>query len=50
MVVIRPLQPDDEPFQWDMGWEAVSMNAEARARGRDTVMALPQIRRYFVGM
>ena len=26
------------------------MNAEARARGRDIVMALPQIRRYFVGM
>ena len=50
MVVIRPLQPDDEPFQWDMGWEAVSMNTEARARGRDIVMALPQIRRYFVGM
>jgi GNAT superfamily N-acetyltransferase len=47
MVVIRPMQPDDEPFQEDMGWEAVSMNAEARARGRDTIMALPQLRRYF---
>ena len=31
MFVIRPLQPDDEPFQWDMGWEAMAMNAEARA-------------------
>jgi GNAT superfamily N-acetyltransferase len=50
MVVIQPLQPDDEPFQWDMGWEAVSMNAEARERGRDTVMAHPQIRRYFDGI
>jgi GNAT superfamily N-acetyltransferase len=50
MVVIRPLQPDDEPFQEDMGWEAVAMNAEARERGRDTVMALPQLRRYFDGM
>jgi GNAT superfamily N-acetyltransferase len=50
MVVIRPLQPDDEPFQWDMGWEATSMNAEARAVGRDTAMARPQLRRYFVGM
>ena len=50
MFVIRPLQPDDEPFQWDMGWEAVSMNAEARAAGRDTAMARPQLRRYFVGM
>ncbi len=48
MVVIRPLQPDDEPFQWDMGWEAVASNAEARARGRETVMALPQLRRYFL--
>ena len=47
MVVIRPMQPDDEPFQEDMGWEAVSSNAGARARGRDTVMALPQLRRYF---
>ena len=26
------------------------MNAEARAAGRDTLMALPQLRRYFVGM
>ena len=50
MVVIRPLQPDDEPFQEDMGWEAVSTNAEARAAGRDTVMALPRLRRYFDGM
>ena len=50
MFVIRPLQLDDEPFQWDMGWEATSMNAEARAAGRDTAMARPQLRRYFVGM
>ena len=48
MVLIRPLQPDDEPFRWAMGWEAAAMNAEAGARGRDTVMALPQVRRYFV--
>jgi ribosomal protein S18 acetylase RimI-like enzyme len=48
MFLIRPLQPDDEPFQWDMGWEAVASNAEARARGRETVMALPQLRRYFL--
>ena len=50
MVVIRPMQPDDEPFQLDMGWEAIAMNAEARAAGRDTAMARPQLRRYFVGM
>src|SRR5215210_6713531 len=48
MFAIRPLQPDDEPFQEDMAWEAVATNAEARARGRETVMALPQLRRYFV--
>jgi GNAT superfamily N-acetyltransferase len=50
MVLIRPLQPDDEPFQWDMGWEGMSMSAEARAAGRDTTMALPQVRRYFVDL
>jgi GNAT superfamily N-acetyltransferase len=50
MFVIRPLQPDDEPFQWDMGWEAITMNAEARAAGRDTVMALPQVRRNLVDL
>jgi GNAT superfamily N-acetyltransferase len=48
MFVIRPMQPDDEPFQWDMGWEAIAMNAEARAAGRDTVLALPQVRRNLV--
>jgi ribosomal protein S18 acetylase RimI-like enzyme len=48
MFVIRPLQRDDEPFRWDMGWEALAMNPDSRARGRDTVMALPQVRRYFV--
>ena len=48
MVLIRSMQPYDEPFQEDMGWEAVATNAEARAAGRDTVMALPQLRRYFV--
>ena len=50
MVVIRPLQPDDEPFQWDMGWEATSMNAEARAAAGTPSWPCPQLRRYFVGM
>ena len=48
MVLIRPLQPDDEPFRWAMGWEAAAMNAEAGTHVRDTIMALPQLRRYFV--
>ena len=42
MVSIRPLQPDDEPFVWDMAWEYVAMNAEMRARGRDAFMAQPR--------
>ena len=50
MVSIRPLQPDDEPFQYDMAWEYLAMNPERRALGRDAVMALPQVRRYLVGL
>jgi GNAT superfamily N-acetyltransferase len=50
MVSIRPLQPDDEPFVWDMAWEYVAMNAEMRARGRDAFMAQPQVRRYHVDL
>jgi hypothetical protein len=50
MFVIRPMQPDDGPFLWDMGWEAAVMYAELRARGRDVVMAVPQVRRYHVDM
>ena len=50
MVVIRPLQPNDEPFVWDIAWEYLAMNPERRARGRDAVMALPQVCRYHVGL
>ncbi|HEX6655203.1 MAG TPA: GNAT family N-acetyltransferase [Candidatus Limnocylindria bacterium] len=46
---IRPLQLDDEPFLQDMAWEYLAMNPERCALGRDAVMALPQVRRYFVG-
>jgi GNAT superfamily N-acetyltransferase len=49
MITIRPLQPNDEPFVLDMAWEYLAMNPERRTRGRDAVMALPQVRRYFVG-
>jgi GNAT superfamily N-acetyltransferase len=49
MVVIRPMQPDDEPFQRDMSWEAMAINAEVRALGREAVMAIPQVHRYLVG-
>ena len=46
---VRLAQPDDEPFQWDMGWEATAMDAGMRALGRDAALAIPQIRRYLDG-
>jgi len=46
MVVIRPMQPDDEPFLWDMGWEAAAMYAELYARGREGFMDIPRVRLY----
>jgi ribosomal protein S18 acetylase RimI-like enzyme len=49
MVVIRPVQPDDEPFLWDMGWEATAVDDEMRALGREAAFALPHSRRYLDG-
>ena len=46
MVIIRPMQPDDEPFLWDMGWEAAAMYAELYARGREGFMDIPRVRLY----
>jgi ribosomal protein S18 acetylase RimI-like enzyme len=46
MVVIRPMQPDDEPFLWDMGGEAAAMYAELYARGREGFMDIPRVRLY----
>ena len=46
MFMIRPVQPDDEPFLWDMGWEATGVDAGMRALGRDAALAIPHVRRY----
>ena len=46
MFVIRPVQPDDEPFLWDMAWEATAVDGGMRALGRDAAFALPRVRRY----
>jgi GNAT superfamily N-acetyltransferase len=47
--IIRPTQPDDEPFLWDMGWEATAVDVEMRALGRDVALAMPHVRRYLNG-
>jgi hypothetical protein len=44
--IVRPTEPDDEPFLWDMGWAATAMDAEMRALGRDAALAMPHVRRY----
>jgi GNAT superfamily N-acetyltransferase len=49
MFVIRPTQLDDEPFLWDMGWEATAVDAGMRERGRDAALAIPHVRRYLDG-
>jgi GNAT superfamily N-acetyltransferase len=43
---IRLAQPDDEPFLWDMAWEAMAVDAGMRALGREAAFAKPNIRRY----
>ncbi len=49
MFVIRPVQPDDLPFLWDMGWEATAVDPGMRAMGREAAFAMPQIRKYLDG-
>ncbi len=49
MLIIRPTQPDDEPFLWDMGWEATAVDAGMRALGRDAAFTMPHVRRYLDG-
>ncbi len=49
MVVIRPVAPDDLPFLWDMGWEAVAVDAGMRAMGRHAALAMPSVRKYLDG-
>jgi ribosomal protein S18 acetylase RimI-like enzyme len=49
MFGIRLIQPDDEPFLWDMGWEATAVDAGMRALGRDAAFAIPHVRHYLDG-
>ena len=49
MFGIRLIQPDDEPFLWDMGWEATAVDAGMRALGRDVAFAIPHVRHYLDG-
>jgi GNAT superfamily N-acetyltransferase len=46
---VRLALPDDEPFLWDMAWEATAVDAGMRALGRDAAFAIPHVRRYFAG-
>jgi GNAT superfamily N-acetyltransferase len=46
---IRLAQPDDEPFLWDMGWEATAVDDGMRALGREAAFAIPHVRRYLDG-
>jgi ribosomal protein S18 acetylase RimI-like enzyme len=47
--MIRPAQPDDQPFLSDMGWEATAVDAEMRALGREAAFTSPHVRRYLDG-
>ena len=49
MVFIRPTQSDDESFLWDMAWEAMAGEPAMLALGRDTVLAIPEVRLYLDG-
>ena len=49
MFGIRRIQPDDEPFLWDMGWEATAVDAGMRALGREAAFAIPHVRHYLDG-
>jgi GNAT superfamily N-acetyltransferase len=49
VLLIRFAGPDDEPFLWDMGWEATAVDEGMRALGRDAAFAMPHVRRYLDG-
>jgi GNAT superfamily N-acetyltransferase len=48
-VVIRPAHAEDEPFLWDMAWEAMAMEPAMLALGREAVLAIPEVRLYLDG-
>ena len=49
MFDIRLIQPDDEPFLWDMAWEATAVDAGMRALGREAAFTIPHVRHYLEG-
>jgi GNAT superfamily N-acetyltransferase len=49
MVVTREARPDDEPFLWDMAWEATAVSPEMRALGREAAFAIPYVSHYLAG-
>ena len=49
MLEIRLAGPEDEPFLWDMGWEATAVDDGMRALGRTAAFAMPHVRRYLDG-
>jgi GNAT superfamily N-acetyltransferase len=46
---VRLVAPGDEPFLWDMAWEATAVDAGMRDLGRDIALTLPQVRKYLDG-
>jgi GNAT superfamily N-acetyltransferase len=48
-ITIRAATPDDEPFLWDMGWEATAVDEGMRALGRDLAFSRPEVRKYLAG-
>jgi GNAT superfamily N-acetyltransferase len=49
MFEIRLAEPGDEPFLWDMGWEATAVDDGMRTLGREAAFAIPHVRRYLDG-
>lgn len=48
-IAIRPVTPDDEPFLWDMGWEATAVDPGMRALGRNRALSRPEVSKYLDG-
>ena len=46
---VRLVTPDDEPFLWDMGWEATAVDDGMRALGREQAFSRPEVRKYLAG-
>ena len=46
---IRLAEPGDEPFIWDMGWEATAVDEGMHTLGREAAFAVPHVRRYLEG-